>query len=160
MEGRERSAEFKSQVKEAKDAVNYVVGRLPPAYSDAGKPGNDNYALPSLRYLESDDKMPFKLDYTGDRNKWLSEDESLIRKLSKPIPSDGIYVKRDPDRTQTGSVSSQQKDEENEDRATKRKVKTKKIREQGRSRERTRSCQRTSPKKRESSSRERSVTQR
>ena len=59
MEGRERSAEFKFQVKETQDVVNYVVGRLPPAYSDTGKPGNDNYVLPSHRFLESDDKMSF-----------------------------------------------------------------------------------------------------
>ena len=104
--------------------------------------------------------MSFTLDFTGDRNKWLSDDESLIRKLSKPIPSDGIYVKRDPDRGQTGSLSSQQKNEDNEDRAPKHRVKSKKTRERGRSRERTCARHRTSPKRRESSSLERAVTRR
>ena len=159
-EGRERSAEYKSQLKETQEALNYVVGRLPPAYSDTGKSGNGSYVLPTFRSLETEDKMPFTLDFTGDRNKWLSEDESLIRKLSKPIPSDGIYVKRDPDRIQTGSQSSQQKNEDNEEKAPKHRVKNKKIRERGRSRERTRARHRTSPKRRESSSRERAVTRR
>ena len=97
--------------------------------------------------------MPF----TGDRNKWFSDDESLIHKLSKPIPSDGIYVKRDSDRAQTRSLSSQQKDEDNEDRAPKHRVKNKKTRKRGRSRERTRARHRTSPKRRESSSGQRTV---
>ena len=68
-EGRERSAEYKSQLKETQEALNYVVGSLPPAYSDTGKPGNGSYVLPTFRSLETEDKMPFTLDFTGDRNK-------------------------------------------------------------------------------------------
>ena len=69
-------------------------------------------------------------------------------------------MKRDPDQIQTGSRSSQQKNEDAEDRAPKHRIKNKKTRERGRSRERTRARHRTSPKRRESSSRERAVTRR
>lgn len=115
---RDKSSELSEKINETQQTVNLVIGRFPPAYSDTGKPGRDNYILPSLKSLETEDTLPFRLDFNGDRRSWLSEDEAMIRKLSKPISSDGIHVKKDPDQTQaTGSLSSKQKDEDNEDRA-------------------------------------------
>ena len=39
-EARDTQSEFKHQLKETQETVNYLVGRLPPAYSESGGPGN------------------------------------------------------------------------------------------------------------------------
>ena len=155
-EARDTQSEFKHQLKETQETVNYLVARLPPAYSESGGPGNgqnDDFMLPSLRSLQTEDKMPFRLDFTGDRSNWLTKDEAIIRQLTEPHPSDGIYIKKDPDGAQTaGSQSSKQKD----DGTQQPKNRT---RERGRSKERTRTRRRRSPQahktRRDSSSRER-----
>ena len=157
---RERSAELSTQIKETQMGVNDIVKRLPPEYSSTSLPGDTFH---HLRFLEAEDnKPPFQLDITGDRSKWLSEDEAIIRRLTAPIPSDSIYVSKSLEKiTSVGSMSSPQKDRgKSEDRSpTDRKKKDRKSRERGRSKERTRARRRTAPKRHEeSSSRERSET--
>ena len=89
---RERSAELATQIREAQTGVNDVIRRFPPEYYSTGLPGD---TIHSLKFLESDDsKSPFQLDITGDRSKWLREDEAVIRRLTAPIPRDGIYISK------------------------------------------------------------------
>ena len=87
---RERSAELATQIRAAQTGVNDVIRRL--EYYSTGLPGD---TIHSLKFLESDDSTsPFQLDITGDRSKWLREDEAVIRRLTAPIPHDGIYISK------------------------------------------------------------------
>ena len=77
-EARDTQTEFEHLLKKTQETVNCLNSRFTPAYLESGGPGNDqndDFMSPSLRSLQTEDKLPFRLDFTGDhRSNWLTKD--------------------------------------------------------------------------------------